>query len=165
MEDQPTSLSTALKRPLLVLVVLLVAAAFLNPPYLVSVLLFIVSALSFGASPSITNTSFTPMSVRDDTLKNKFLHTEVKVLHISIQANITRTFKMRHITLRLPQVGLGNSPHHRLDMLGLAHPQTQVNCQRLSAQTVQRHRLTNRLHDGPQVVDSHNFHHNAFSPF
>ncbi|KAI3364270.1 hypothetical protein L3Q82_011075 [Scortum barcoo] len=34
-----------------------------------------VSALSLGASPSITKTSFTPMSVRDDTLKNKFLDT------------------------------------------------------------------------------------------
>ena len=76
LEDQPTSLSTALKRPLLVFVVDLGAEAFLNPPYLVSVLLLMVSALSFGASPSITNTSFTPMSVRDDTLKNKFLETK-----------------------------------------------------------------------------------------
>lgn len=77
MEDQPTSLSTALKRPLLVLFVDFVAGAFLNPPYLVSALLLMVSALSLGASPSITKTSFTPMSDRDDTLKNKFLDTTV----------------------------------------------------------------------------------------
>lgn len=52
------------------------AEAFLNPPYLVSVLFFMVSALSLGASPSITKTSFTPISVRDETLKNKFLGTK-----------------------------------------------------------------------------------------
>lgn len=78
MEVQPTSLSTALKRPLLVLVEDLGAEAFLNPPYLVSVLLLMVSALSLGASPSITKISFTPMSVRDDTLKNKFLDAKKK---------------------------------------------------------------------------------------
>lgn len=76
VKDQPTSLSTALKRPLLVFVVDLWAEAFLNPPYLVSVLLLMVSAFSLGASPSITKTSFTPISVRDDTLKNKFLDTK-----------------------------------------------------------------------------------------
>lgn len=54
-------------------VVLLV---FLKPPYLASVLLLIVSALILGASPSITKTSFIPMSVRDETLKNKFLDKE-----------------------------------------------------------------------------------------
>lgn len=75
MEEQPTSFSTALKRPLLVFLDV-GTEAFLNLPYLVSVLLLIVSALSFGASPSITNTSFTPISVRDDTLKNKFLKTK-----------------------------------------------------------------------------------------
>lgn len=75
MDDQLTSLSTVLKRPLLVFLDL-GTEAFLNPPYLVSVLLLIVSALSFGASPSITNTSFTPIRVRDDTLKNKFLNTK-----------------------------------------------------------------------------------------
>lgn len=74
-----TSLSTALKRPLLVLVLLFVEEVFLKPPYLASVLLLIVSALSLGASPSITKTSFTPISVRDETLKNKFLHTEVSL--------------------------------------------------------------------------------------
>lgn len=76
----PTSLRTALKRPLLVLVLLVVEEVFLKPPYLASVLLLIVSALSLGASPSTTKTSFTPMSVRDETLKNKFLHTEVSRL-------------------------------------------------------------------------------------
>lgn len=91
MEVQPTSLSTALKRPLLVLVEDLGAEAFLNPPYLVSVLLLMVSALSLGASPSITKISFTPMSVRDDTLKNKFLDAKKKTSNIRIGANITRT--------------------------------------------------------------------------
>lgn len=82
-ENQPTSLSTALKRPLLVLVVHLVAAAFLFPPNLVCVLLLMVSALSFGASPSMTKTSFIPISVRDDTLKNKFLHTKEQCIGVS----------------------------------------------------------------------------------
>lgn len=63
----------ALKRPLLVFALAFGADAFLNPPYLVCVLLLIVSAFSLGASPSITNTSFTPMSVSDETRKNKFL--------------------------------------------------------------------------------------------
>ncbi len=77
VEDPPTSLRTALKRPLLVFVVGFGAEAFLNfPPYLVSCLLLMVSALSLGASPSITKTSFTPMSVREDTRKNKFLDTK-----------------------------------------------------------------------------------------
>lgn len=84
---EPTSLSTALKRPLLVFVVRLVAAAFLNPPNLVSVLLLMVSALSLGASPSMTKTSFIPISVRDDTLKNKFLHTQIKLVHTFIGRN------------------------------------------------------------------------------
>lgn len=75
VEHKPTSLSTALKRPLLVFVVRLGAAGFLEPPNLFFVLLLIVSAFSLGASPSMTKTSFTPISVRDDTLKNKFLHT------------------------------------------------------------------------------------------
>lgn len=55
----------------------------------------------------------------------------------------------------LPQMGLRDSPHHCLDVLGFAHPQTQVDCQRLSTQTVQRHRLTNRLHDRPQILNAH----------
>lgn len=63
----------ALKRPLLVVALAFGADAFLNTPYLVCVLLFIVSAFSLGASPSITKTSFTPMSVSDETRKNKFL--------------------------------------------------------------------------------------------
>lgn len=74
-----TSLSTALNRPLLVVVLLFVEEVFLKPPYLASVLLLIVSALSLGASPSITKTSFTPISVRDETLKNRFLHTNVSL--------------------------------------------------------------------------------------
>lgn len=76
MEKQPTSLSTALKRPLLVPVLHLLVGSFLKPPYLASVLLLMVSALSLGASPSTTKISFTPISVRDDTLKNKFLDTK-----------------------------------------------------------------------------------------
>lgn len=63
----------ALKRPLPVFPFAFGTDAFLNPPYLVCVLLLIVSAFSLGASPSITNTSFIPMSVRDETRKNKFL--------------------------------------------------------------------------------------------
>lgn len=55
----------------------------------------------------------------------------------------------------LPQMGLRDSPHQCLDVLGFAHPQTQVDCQRLSTQTVQRHRLTNRLHDRPQILNAH----------
>lgn len=62
----------------------------------------------------------------------------------------------KYMDIYVPQVGFGDSPHHCLDMLGLAHPQTQVNSQRLSAQTIQRHRLSNGLDDRPQVVDSHN---------
>ena len=75
-KEQPTSLSTPLKRPLLVSVADLGAEAFLNPPYLVAALLRIVSDLSLGASPSMTKTSFTPISVRDDSRKNKFLDTK-----------------------------------------------------------------------------------------
>lgn len=69
-----TSLRTALKRPLLVFLAAGgLGAFFWNPPNLISFLLLIVSALSLGASPSMTKTSFTPISVRDDTRKNKCL--------------------------------------------------------------------------------------------
>lgn len=76
MRNRQTSLSTALKRPLLVFLDLRVAV-FLETPNLFWFLLFMVSAFSLGASPSITKTNFTPISVRDDTRKNKFLqHTK-----------------------------------------------------------------------------------------
>lgn len=75
VETQQTSRSIALKRPLLVFTLHLAADAVLNPPYLVCVLLLIVSAFNLGASPSITNTSLTPIRVSDETRKNKFLDT------------------------------------------------------------------------------------------
>lgn len=71
-----TSLRTALNRPLLVF---LAAAGFgtllaFRLPNLISVRLLMVSALILGASPSITNTSFTPIRVSEDTRKNRFLY-------------------------------------------------------------------------------------------
>lgn len=57
----------------------------------------------------------------------------------------------------LPQMRFGNSPHHRLNVLSFAYPQTQVHCQRLSAQTVQRHRLANRFDNRPQIVNTHSY--------
>lgn len=137
-------MSTALKRPLLVLVVLFVEEVFLKPPYRDSVLLLIVSALSVGASPSITKTSFTPISVKDETLKNKFLHTEMS-LRIEGKTSLKNNFIGRNE--RLPQIRFVDSPHHRLDVLGLTHPQAQVYCECLSAQTIQWYRLTNRFND------------------
>lgn len=101
VEDQPTSLSTALKRPLLVFVVDLGAEAFLNRPYLVSVLLLMVSALSLGASPSITKTSFTPISVRDDTLKNKFLDTKQHHLWVIYDQQKYSTARVKRLELHL----------------------------------------------------------------
>ena len=74
-----TSRSTAIKRPLPVLLIVVVfvdfEGAFSTPPKRLSVLFLMVSAFSFGASPSMTKTSLIPMSVRDETLKNKFLYT------------------------------------------------------------------------------------------
>lgn len=77
-----TSLSTALKRTLLVF---LAVAGFrtlllLLPQNLVPVLLLIVSALILGASPSITKMSLMPIRRREDARKNKLLQKHLKRL-------------------------------------------------------------------------------------
>lgn len=72
-QNTPTSLSTALKRPLVVFEATLDSNFFLNPPNLVSVLLLMVSAFILGASPSMTKTGLIPISVREETRKNRFL--------------------------------------------------------------------------------------------
>lgn len=136
VEDQPTSLSTALKRPLPVLVVHLGAAAFLNPPNLFSVLLLIVSALSLGASPSMTKTSFTPIRVRDDTLKNKFLHTHTYTNKIALITTIRTVVldTMRNgLTNKYVTITWGGAWWLSPSSLGHAGPRTPTNSGQLPA--------------------------------
>lgn len=61
-------------------------------------------------------------------------------------------------------MGPGDSAHHRLDVLGLADPQTQVDGERLPAQTEQGHGLSGRFDDRPQLMYAHNYAEVVFLP-